>query len=77
MTLQERVKRVLDDVVEVMPELLPLSELEARLADGERSPYSSVFLQECERMNLLLAEMRRSLLELDMGLKGERSGAAM
>ena len=29
------------------------------------------YLQECERMNLLVAEMRRSLKELDLGLKGE------
>ena len=29
------------------------------------------YLKECERMNLLVAEMRRSLKELDLGLKGE------
>ena len=29
------------------------------------------YLQESERMNLLAAEMRRSLKELDLGLKGE------
>jgi dynein heavy chain len=28
-------------------------------------------LQESERMNLLLAEMKRSLGELDLGLKGD------
>lgn len=28
-------------------------------------------MQECERMNLLLAEMKRSLAELDLGLKGD------
>ena len=27
--------------------------------------------KECERMNLLVAEMRRTLKELDLGLKGE------
>lgn len=35
----------------------------------KRSPYISVCFQECERMNLLLAEMRMSLNELDLGLK--------
>ena len=30
-----------------------------------------VLVQECERMNLLVAEMRRTLKELDLGLKGE------
>ena len=29
------------------------------------------YLQECKRMNLLVAEMRRSLKELHLGLKGE------
>ena len=32
-----------------------------------------VFLQECERSNGLLFEMKRSLSELDMGLKGDLS----
>jgi len=35
----------------------------------KRSPYISVCFQECERMNLLLAEIRKSLNELDLGLK--------
>ncbi len=37
----------------------------------ERTPYVVVAFQECERMNLLTKEMRRSLKELDLGLKGE------
>lgn len=35
----------------------------------ERTPYVSVCLQECERMNNLLNEMRRSLKELRLGIK--------
>jgi dynein heavy chain len=35
----------------------------------EKTPYTVVALQECERMNALLKEMRRSLKELDSGLK--------
>jgi len=35
----------------------------------EKTPYTVVALQECERMNMLLKEMRRSLKELDSGLK--------
>jgi len=73
MTLQERVKRVLDDLLERLPELFSMFEIEERLGATERSPYSSVFMQECERMNILLFEMRRSLVELDMGLKGDLS----
>ena len=37
----------------------------------ERPPFIVVCLQECERMNILLGEMRTSLTELEMGLSGE------
>jgi len=36
----------------------------------DRNPYVCVVLQECARMNLLLGEIGRSLLELRMGLQG-------
>jgi dynein heavy chain len=71
MTLQEKVKRILDDIMERMPELFPLAELDERTPPDERTPYTSVFLQECERMNRLLFEVKRSLVELDLGLKGD------
>lgn len=35
----------------------------------EKTPYVLVALQECERMNMLTDEIRRSLKELDLGLK--------
>jgi len=72
MTLQEKVKRILDDVTERLPDLFSMIELDERTQD-ERSPFTSVFLQECERMNMLLFEMKRSLAELDLGLKGDLS----
>lgn len=37
----------------------------------ERTPYVIVAFQECERMNHLTTEIKRSLRELDLGLKGE------
>ena len=37
----------------------------------ERTPYIIVAFQECERMNNLTREMKRSLHELDLGMKGE------
>ena len=37
----------------------------------EKTPYVIVAFQECERMNNLMKEMKRSLRELDLGLKGE------
>ena len=35
------------------------------------SYYNQNLYQECERMNTLMNEMKRSLKELDLGLKGE------
>lgn len=35
----------------------------------EKTPYIVVSFQECERMNTLTNEIRRSLKELDLGLK--------
>jgi dynein heavy chain len=37
----------------------------------EKTPYIVVCVQECERMNTLLATIRFSLNELDAGLKGQ------
>mmetsp|Transcript_73791 Transcript_73791/g.123277 ORF Transcript_73791/g.123277 Transcript_73791/m.123277 type:complete len:271 (-) Transcript_73791:22-834(-) len=65
-------EQALDDILERLPEHMPLAEIDGRL-DAEPTPFKSVFLQECERMNVLLFEMRRSLIELDMGLKGDLS----
>ena len=70
--MQERVKRSLDEIVEKLPDLFPYAELEERTAEV-KSPYAPVFLQECERMNFLLFEMKRSLVELDLGLTGALS----
>ncbi|XP_022236832.1 dynein beta chain, ciliary-like, partial [Limulus polyphemus] len=46
-----------------------MAELYSKAED--RTPYTVVALQECERMNFLTKEIRRSLKELDLGLKGE------
>ena len=35
----------------------------------EKTPFVLVALQECERMNTLTREVRRSLKEVDLGLK--------
>jgi dynein heavy chain len=49
-----------------------LEDLRTAVADAEDTrPYTNVFLQECERMNMLCDEIRRSLKELDLGLSGE------
>uniref|UniRef100_K3X576 AAA+ ATPase domain-containing protein n=1 Tax=Globisporangium ultimum (strain ATCC 200006 / CBS 805.95 / DAOM BR144) TaxID=431595 RepID=K3X576_GLOUD len=43
----------------------------AMAAAEEMDPHQNVLLQECERMNYLLNEMTQSLVELEMGLRGE------
>ncbi|XP_053322781.1 dynein axonemal heavy chain 11 [Spea bombifrons] len=69
MSVEEKVKNILDDILEKLPEEFNLSEIMQKTT--ERSPYILVCFQECERMNILMREIRRSLKELDLGLKGE------
>ncbi|MEQ2203214.1 hypothetical protein XENOCAPTIV_026913, partial [Xenoophorus captivus] len=68
-TLEEKVKTILDEILEKLPEEYNMSDITSKTA--ERSPYILVCFQECERMNMLIFEIRRSLKELDLGLKGE------
>ncbi|XP_062336891.1 dynein axonemal heavy chain 11 [Osmerus eperlanus] len=68
-TIEEKVKTILDEVLEKLPEEYNMSDITSKTA--ERSPYILVCFQECERMNMLIYEIRRSLKELDLGLKGE------
>lgn len=58
---------MIDELLDKLPEPFNMIELNGRVE--ERSPYVVVACQECERMNLLTYEMRRSLKELDLGLK--------
>ena len=60
-------KQVLDEILEKLPEDFNVQEMMARCED--RNPYVVVAFQECERMSMLTSEMRRSLKELDLGLK--------
>ena len=60
-------KSILDEILEKLPEEFVMLELSARAE--EKTPYVLVALQECERMNNLTREIRRSLKELDLGLK--------
>lgn len=62
-----QVKAVLDDILERIPETFNIAEIMAKAA--EKTPYVVVAFQECERMNILTHEMRRSLKELNLGLK--------
>lgn len=62
-----QVKAVLDEILEKIPETFNMTEIMAKAA--EKTPYVVVAFQECERMNILTNEMRRSLKELNLGLK--------
>ncbi|KAL6109087.1 dnah11 [Pungitius sinensis] len=66
---EDKVKSVIQDILDKLPEEYNMAEITTKTT--ERSPYILVCFQECERMNLLLAEIRKSLNVLDLGLKGE------
>ncbi|XP_058026240.1 dynein axonemal heavy chain 9-like [Ahaetulla prasina] len=68
-TREEKVKALLDDILEKLTDEFNITELMAKVE--ERTPYIVVAFQECERMNFLTCEIKRSLRELDLGLKGE------
>ncbi|KAL8606951.1 hypothetical protein ACOMHN_041340 [Nucella lapillus] len=68
---EEKVKNLLDEIGEKLPEEFNMMEIMGKVPVEERTPYVVVAIQECERMNMLLSEIRRSLKELDLGLKGE------
>merc|ERR1711988_303485 len=61
-------KGVLDDLEARLPEDFLMHEIREKIE--VETPYVSVVLQECGRMNKLLGEMRRSMAELQLGLAG-------
>ena len=63
------VKRLITDFLARLPQQYNMLEIMGKTKD--RMPYIVVCLQELERMNILIAEIRTSLLELEMGLKGQ------
>lgn len=67
MTREDKVKQVLDEILEKLPEEFNMNEIMGKVE--ERTPYVIVAFQECERMNYLTCEIKRSLKELDLGLK--------
>lgn len=66
---EETVRSIVEDLYDKLPEEFSMAELLLRTED--RSPYVLVAFQECERMNMLTMELKRSLRELRSGLKGE------
>ncbi|XP_045482107.1 dynein beta chain, ciliary [Harmonia axyridis] len=68
-TREDKVKQIVDEMIEKLPEDFNMLEIMGKVE--ERTPYVIVAFQECERMNYLTGEVKRSLKELDLGLKGE------
>merc|ERR1711937_1054929 len=64
---------ILDEVREIK---FPVEDIQKSLSDEEKGPYQFVFLQECTYMGALTNEMIRSLLELQLGFKGELTMSA-
>jgi len=70
-SVQARVQIVLDGILERVKGIsFHLDDIAQQIVD-ERGPFQNVFLQECDRMNILVREINRSLRELSQGLAGE------
>jgi len=52
-----------------LPDPFGMQEMMSKVSPDERTPYVIVAFQEAERMNGLTSEIRRTLKELDLGLK--------
>ncbi|KAL0116299.1 hypothetical protein PUN28_011253 [Cardiocondyla obscurior] len=66
---EDKVKAIIEDALDKLPEEFNIQELMSKTED--RTPFVIVALQECEYMNALCTEIKRSLGELNLGLKGE------
>lgn len=64
----DKVKMLIDSFLEQLPAEFSMMDIQGKTK--ERTPYIVVSLQECERMNILTSEIKRTLWELDQGLKG-------
>ena len=65
----KQIKGTLDEIIEKLPDDYNMLDIMNKVPVEERTPYVVVAFQECERMNILTSEIRRSLKELDLGLK--------
>lgn len=66
---EDIVRGMVDDLYDKLPDEFIMDDLFARTED--RSPFVLVAFQECDRLNILVLEIKRSLRELRSGLKGE------
>ncbi|ORY39399.1 hypothetical protein BCR33DRAFT_720231 [Rhizoclosmatium globosum] len=59
MSKDEKVRSFIEEIISTLPD------------NFNRTPYISVAIQECDRMSILTSEIRRSLKELELGLRGD------
>lgn len=65
----ETTKLMVEEIQDKIPESFQMIEIMTRFE--ERTPFVVVVYQECERMNILFSEIKRSMRELALGLRGE------
>jgi len=63
-----KVKTIITNFLATLPTDFNMFDVHAKAKD--KTPYVVVCIQECERMNILMSEIRTSLNDLDAGLKG-------
>jgi len=67
---QQVAEAIIQDVLESLRDVkFEIDKIAANIE--EVGPFQNVVLQECERMNILVGEIVRSLIELDQGFKGD------
>lgn len=67
---QQVAEAIIQDVLESLRDVkFEIDKIAASIE--EVGPFQNVVLQECERMNILVGEIVRSLIELDQGFKGD------
>lgn len=69
MSREDIVRGLIEDFLDKVPEEFSITDLNAKVE--EKTPFIIVAIQEADRMNILMREIRRSLRELNLGLKGE------
>ena len=67
---EDSVKEYIDKFLKELPEDFIMLDVVAAFG-ANLNPYQVVCIQECERMNALLGEVRTTLSDLDAGLKGQ------
>jgi dynein heavy chain len=72
LSVTEKAAIQLEEITAMLPDAFDMLDILDRAPERTvRTPYVNVFLQEIERMQDLIGEIKRSLAELALGLKGD------